>query len=294
MLDQLHLSVGQSLAQMDARGLSRVFTTAIDSPNYYLKQIVAGAFIVLTMTGMDQEMMQKTISVKTLGDSQKNLLSLTLILVIVLSLFLFLGGLLYLYAAVAGVSATGDKIFPAVVMGHLPAAVQIIFLIALISALFPSADGAITALTSTFCIDLLGLQRRADLSEADQVRWRQRVHLGFAFVFLALVLVFKWADSPSMIGVILKLASYTYGPLLGLFAFGMLTRRTLNDRLVPFITVGAPILCGMIEFNQAHLLGSYRLGLELLMVNGILVFAGLWAISEPERKQAAALEAMTN
>jgi Na+/proline symporter len=294
MLDQLHLSVGQSLAQMDARGLSRVFTTAIDSPNYYLKQIVAGAFIVLTMTGMDQEMMQKTISVKTLGDSQKNLLSLTLILVIVLSLFLFLGGLLYLYAAVAGVSATGDKIFPAVVMGHLPAAVQIIFLIALISALFPSADGAITALTSTFCIDLLGLQRRADLSEADQIRWRQRVHLGFAFVFLALVLVFKWADSPSMIGVILKLASYTYGPLLGLFAFGMLTRRTLNDRLVPFITVGAPILCGMIEFNQAHLLGSYRLGLELLMVNGILVFAGLWAISEPERKQAAALEAMTN
>ena len=148
------------------------------------------------MTGMDQEMMQKTISVKTLKDSQKNLLSLTVILVVVLSLFLFLGGLLYLYAPMAGVTATGDKIFPAVVMGHLPAAVQIIFLIALVSALFPSADGAITALTSSFCIDLLGLKRRDDLSEADKVRLRQRVHLGFAFLFLLLVMVLQMGRQP--------------------------------------------------------------------------------------------------
>ena len=291
LLNQLHLSVGQSLAQMDARGLSHIFTTSVDSPNFFLKQIVAGAFIVLTMTGMDQEMMQKTISVKTLGDSQKNLLTLTLVLAIVLSLFLFLGGLLYLYAPAAGVTAGGDKIFPAVVMGHLPAAVQIIFLVALISALFPSADGAITALTSTFCIDLLGLKRRDDLSEAAKMRWRRRVHLGFAFLFLALVMVFKWADNPSMIVVILKLASYTYGPLLGLFAFGMLTRRTLEDRWVPLVAVGAPLLCAILEFNQEHLLGSYRLGLELLMVNGLLVFGGLFAISRRPHSGAAALAA---
>lgn len=291
LLDHMNLSVGDSLAQMDARGLSTVFTSAVDSPNFYLKQIVAGAFIVLTMTGMDQEMMQKTISVKTLADSQKNLLSLTVILVVVLSLFLFLGGLLHLYAPLAGVDATGDKLFPAVVMGHLPAAVQIIFLIALISALFPSADGAITALTSTFCIDILGLKRRDDLSEADQVRWRQRVHLGFAALFLGLVLVFKWVDNASMIGVILKLAAYTYGPLLGLFAFGILTRRTLTDRLVPFITIGAPIICALLEVYQEQLLGSYRLGLELLMINGILVFAGLWAISRPGKLGAVAAAA---
>ena len=291
LLTQLDMTVGQSLAAMDARGLSTIFTTDVDSPNFFLKQIVAGAFIVLTMTGMDQEMMQKTISVKTLKDSQKNLLSLTVILVVVLSVFLFLGGLLYLYAPIAGVTATGDKIFPAVVMGHLPAAVQIIFLIALVSALFPSADGAITALTSSFCIDLLGLKRRDDLSEADKVKWRQRVHLGFAFLFLLLVMAFKWADSPSMIIVILKLASYTYGPLLGLFAFGLLTTRRLNDRWVPAITVGAPILCGLVEFNQAYLLGTYRLGLELLMINGILVFAGLYAISSRERRDPAAVTA---
>jgi Na+/proline symporter len=281
LLNRLDLSVGQSLAQMDARGLSRVFTTAVDSPGFFLKQIVAGAFITITMTGMDQEMMQKTISVKTLRDSQKNLLTLTVILVAVLSLFLFLGGLLYLYAPVAGVAATGDKIFPAIVMGHLPAFVQIIFLIALVSALFPSADGAITALTSTVCIDLLGLKRRDDLSEAVKTRWRHRVHLGFAFLFLLLVLLFKLADNPSMISVILKLAGYTYGPLLGLFAFGLLTRRTLNERWVVLVAVGGPIACALLEANQQWLFGTYRLGLELLIINGILVFAGLYAISRP-------------
>ncbi|ALK98077.1 sodium:solute symporter [Massilia sp. WF1] len=279
MLGQLDLSIPQALQQMHERGLSRVFTFDPDSPGFWLKQIVAGAFIVVTMTGMDQEMMQKTISVKTVGDSQKNLLSLTAVLVVVLSSFLFLGGLLYLYAPIAGVSATGDRIFPAVVMGHLPAAVQIVFLIALISALFPSADGAITALTSTFCIDILGIQRRDDLSEEARSRLRRHVHLGFALLFLLMVLFFKWVDNPSMIGVILKLAGYTYGPLLGLFAFGMMTKRTLNDSLVPVVTVGAPILCALLEYNQHYLLGHYRLGLELLIVNGALVFIGLLAIS---------------
>ena len=289
LLNRLDLTVGQSLVQMGERGLSKVFSLEFDSPGFYLKQIVAGAFIVLTMTGMDQEMMQKTISVKTLRDSQKNLLSLTLILVVVLSLFLFLGGLLHLYAPVAGVTATGDKLFAAVVMGHLPAALQIIFLVALISALFPSADGAITALTSTFCIDLLGMQKRTDLSDADKMRWRHRVHLGFAFLFLLLVLVFKMVDDPSMINMILKLAGYTYGPLLGLFAFGLLTHRTLRERWVPAVAVAGPVLCALLEYNQAALLGSYRLGLELLIINGILVFAGLFAISRPGMEKPLAV-----
>jgi Na+/proline symporter len=285
------MSIPESLDRMQSQGLARIFTLDFDSPNFFLKQIVAGIFIVLTMTGMDQEMMQKTISVKTLKDSQKNLLTLTAVLVVVLMSFLFLGGLLYLYAPVAGVTATGDKIFPAVVMGHLPATVQIIFLIALISALFPSADGAITALTSSFCIDILGIKRRTDMTEQAKETLRRRVHLGFAGVFLFLVMGFKLADNPSMIVVILKLAAYTYGPLLGLFAFGMMTRRALNDGLVPFITIGAPILCALLEYNQEHLLGSYRLGLELLMVNGILVFAGLYAISHAPQAGTAAVAA---
>jgi Na+/proline symporter len=279
LLHQLDLSVPDAFARMRAQGLARVFNHDVDSAGFWGKQVLAGIFIVLTMTGMDQEMMQKTISVKTLKDSQKNLLSLTAVLVVVLSSFLFLGGLLHLYAPGAGIHASGDKLFAAVVMGRLPAALQIVFLVALISALFPSADGAITALTSTFCIDILGIQRRGDLSEQAKLRLRRHVHLGFAFLFLLTVLVFKWIDDPSMIGVVLKVAGYTYGPLLGLFAFGMLTRRTLHDRLVPWVAIGAPLLCALLDFNQRALLGSYRVGLELLIVNGALVFAGLFAIS---------------
>jgi Na+/proline symporter len=279
LLHRLGLSIPEALGQMQAKGLARVFDHDGDSAGFWGKQVLAGIFIVLTMTGMDQEMMQKTISVKTLKDSQKNLLSLTAVLVVVLSSFLFLGGLLHLYAPTAGITAGGDKLFPAVVMGHLPAAVQIVFLIALISALFPSADGAITALTSTFCIDILGIQRRGDLTEEGKLRLRRHVHLGFAFLFLLMVLVFKWINDPSMIGVILKLAGYTYGPLLGLFAFGMMTRRTLNDRLVPWVAIGAPLLCALLDFNQRALFGGYRVGLELLILNGALVFAGLFAIS---------------
>ncbi|WP_426109717.1 sodium:solute symporter [Massilia sp. PWRC2] len=285
LFSQLDLTLAQSLAQMQERGLSRVFTSSPDSPSFWLKQIVAGIFIVITMTGMDQEMMQKTISVKTLADSQKNLLTLTLVLTIVLSLFLFLGGLLHLYAPLVGVTASGDQLFPAIVTGHLPAAVQVIFLIALVSALFPSADGAITALTSTTCIDLLGIHRPGyigALGEGAKIRLRKSVHLAYAALFLLLVLVFKAIDSPSMIVVILKLAAYTYGPLLGLFAFGMLTTRILRDRLVPLVTIGAPLLCAVLELHQTQLFASYRFGLEMLMINGSLVFAGLYLISKKQ------------
>ncbi|KQW93879.1 sodium:solute symporter [Massilia sp. Root418] len=283
LLQQMDLGLLDSLAAMRGHGLARVLTLDVDSPAYFWKQVAAGMAITIAMTGMDQEMMQKNISVSTLGNSQKNMVALTVILVGVLTLFLFLGGLLHLYAPLAGVSAAGDKLFPAVVMGHMPAAIQLIFFIALVSALFPSADGAITALTSSFCIDILGLQRRPGLDERARTRLRHRVHLGFCALFLALVMVFKWIDSASMIGVILKLAGYTYGPLLGLFAFGILTRRTVRDRWVPLVVLAGPLLCWLVDRNQAWLFGSYQLGLELLIVNGLLVMGGLFLISAPAR-----------
>ena len=281
VLGSLNLSVGESLARLDERGLSTIFSTDVDSSKFFLKQILAGVFIAIAMTGLDQEMMQKNISVKTLADSQKNMITLSIIMLGVVLLFLYLGGLLYLYAPLNGVTETGDKIFPAVVLGHLPATVQIIFIIALISALFPSADGAITALTSSFCIDILGLNRRAGLSEARRTTLRHQVHLGFALLFLALIMVFKWADNPSMIGLILKLAGYTYGPLLGLFAFGILTRRVVRDRLVPFIALAAPIICFFIDTYQRALFARYEIGLELLLINGLLTFIGCWLASSP-------------
>ncbi|WP_426338807.1 sodium:solute symporter [Pseudoduganella sp. S-14] len=287
LLKEMNLGLLESLERMRSAGLARVFTTDINSPGNAWKQVVAGIFIVITMTGMDQEMMQKNISVRTLGDSQKNMLALNAILAGVLALFLFLGGLLYLYAPQVGVAASGDKIFPAVVMEHMPALLQLVFIIALISALFPSADGAITALTSSFCIDILGLKRRGDLGEGAQLRIRHRVHLAFCALFLLLVMVFKWIDSASMIGMILKLAGYTYGPLLGLFAFGLLSKRAVNDRLAPCVALAGPLLCALIDFNQQSLFGSYRIGLELLVINGLLVMAGLYLISSPSKANVA-------
>lgn len=282
LLLALDLSPLASLAQMREQGLARVVTTAVDSPANVYKQVLAGIFIVLAMTGMDQETMQKNISIRTLRDAQKNMLLLTLVLTGVLMLFLFLGGLLCLYAPQVGVTAVGDKLFPAVVMGHMPVAVQLVFFIGLVSALFPSADGAITALTSSVCNDLLALPRRG-LAQGQQKRWRQRIHLGFGALFLLLVLGFKWLDNPSMIGLILKLTSYTYGPLLGLFVFGMLSQRTVRDRWVPLVALAGPVLCYLIDQHQASWFGSYRIGLELLILNGAIVLAGLFLISSPQR-----------
>jgi Na+/proline symporter len=232
------------------------------------------------MTGMDQEMMQKTISVKKLKDSQKNILTLSVIMVVVIFLFLFLGGLLHLYGAQQAVTATGDKLFPAVALSHMPAIVSVIFIIALISALFPSADGAITALTSSFCIDILGMQRKKDWTDKQKKKIRQRVHLLVAFVFLIFVLMFYQINNPSMIGVILKVAGYTYGPLLGLFTFGILTKRQVRDRLVPLVCIASPAICFFLDKFQKSIFGSFEIGLELLIINGLLTFLGLFLISK--------------
>lgn len=287
ILNYLDLSMGESLKIMGERGMSKIFFTDPNSSSFFVKQILGGAFITITMTGMDQEMMQKNISVKTLKDAQKNMITLGFIMLVVILLFLFLGGLLYLYAENVHVTAAADKLFPTLALDstRMPHAISIIFIIALISALFPSADGAITALTSSFCIDILGIQQRKDLSEARRKVTRQRVHLAFTAIFLWMVLYFKHVDSHSMITVILKVAAYTYGPLLGLFSFGILTKRKVIDNRVPVIAVAAPLICLLLEMNQAKLFGSFRLGLELLIINGLIMFVGLWINSRPAQKE---------
>jgi Na+/proline symporter len=287
LLQRLNLTAPQALAQMQERGLARLWGTDPNARDYFGKQIVAGLFITLAMTGMDQEMMQKSLSIRTLRDAQKNLFVLSGVLLAVVSLFVFLGGLLHLAAPVLGVAEQGDRLFAAVVMQQLPAWVQLIFILALISALFPSADGALTALTASTCIDLLRLPERHALGTAQQRRIRHAVHLGFAALFFALVLAFKALNDPSMIGLILRLASYTYGPLLGLFAFAVLTRRELQGAWVPVVALAAPALCWWIDAHQTTLLapwlGGWQMGLELLVLNGALTFAGLWLASHAKR-----------
>jgi Na+/proline symporter len=293
ILTQMDISVGHAISVISQKGYARIFDTDINSKSFFLKNLVGGAFIAIAMTGLDQEMMQKNISVSTVRGSQKNILSFTIIMIVVNLLFLFLGGLLYLFMLdkgaayegkqllLAGKNIIGDDIFPTVAMFHLPPYIGIIFIIALISALFPSADGALTALTSSFCIDILGIKRNPSYSEEKQKKIRILVHLSFAVVFLLCVLLFKWINNKSIINIILDLAGYTYGPLLGLFAFGMLTKRTLGKGYaVTAICLIAPALCYLLGKNASSWLNGYQIGFEMLLINGILTFTGLWLISK--------------
>ena len=280
IMGDLNLTFTEAVSQLNKLGYTEMFNTDVLDKKFFLKQIIGGAFITISMTGLDQEMMQKNISVKHLGDSQKNMVTFSSVMVLVNLLFLLLGGLLYLYAANKGLSVKGDDLFPTIALQYLPPFIAIVFIIGLISALFPSADGAITALTSSFCIDILGLQRNKKLSEAQQSKTRITVHLTFSFIFLLFVLYFKWLDNKSIIGILLDIAGYTYGPLLGLFAFGMLTKRSITDKLAPIICLLAPAICYLIQYNSISWFSNYQIGIEMLILNGALTFMGLFAVSK--------------
>lgn len=281
IMNHLGLNFFESLSAMGDRGLSEVFHTEVNDKTFFLKQIIAGAFITITMTGIDQEMMQKSLSVTKLKDSQKNMVVLGIILLCVISLFLFLGGLLHLYAAQENLASSGDQLFPDIALHHMPPLISMIFVIALISALFPSADGAMTALTSSLCIDILGLKDKT-WTDKKKEKFRKNIHLIVAFSFLMMVIIFKLIDDNSMIGLILKLAGFTYGPLLGLFAFGIFTRFKVKDHLVPFVCILAPTVSFLLDKYQETIFGNFKIGLELLVINGLLTFLGLWLIRDKE------------
>lgn len=303
IMNNLGHSFSGTLNELSNLGLTRIFNTDINSSSHFLKHIMGGMFITVAMTGLDQEMMQKNISVKNLKDSQKNMITFSIIMALVNFLFLFLGGLLYIFAAEKGINVPPDDLFPTAALSYMPTAVSIIFIIGLISALFPSADGALTALTSSFCLDILGLKRKEDWSESKRRKIRLTTHFSFAFIFFIVVLGFKLVDNKSIIDVILKVAGFTYGPLLGLFAFGILTKRIINDHLSLYVCLLAPLLIlgvdmiNNIEWYQPQmnlsgqwvenikslsksLFGNFKIGYELLIYNGILTYLGLLAISK--------------
>lgn len=278
MLNHLGLNVGESFAAMNEKGYTKIFDFDPNQKSFFIKQILAGAFITITMTGIDQEMMQKSLSVTKLKDSQKNMVTLGFILLGVISLFLYMGGLLHLYGAQENVASAGDQLFPDIALNHMPPFISIIFIIALISALFPSADGAMTALTSSLCIDIFGMKEKKDWDDKKKEKFRKNVHLLVALSFLIMVIIFKVINDNSMIGLILKLAGFTYGPLLGLFAFGIFTKYKVKDQLVPFVCIAAPVISFFIDKYQETLFGEFKIGLELLIINGLLTFLGLWLI----------------
>ncbi|MFN0031149.1 MAG: sodium:solute symporter [Flavobacteriales bacterium] len=280
IMSELHLTPATAWTTMSDAGYTNIFNGHWQEKSFWIKHIIGGAFITITMTGMDQEMMQKNISVRSLKDSKKNMVTFSFILVAVNFIFLVLGGMLYLYAQSKGLDVVKDDLFPTVAMQYLPPVIGIIFIIGLISALFPSADGAITALTASFCIDLLGMQRNGAVDESQKMKTRKRVHLAFAIVFLVMVFLFKWMDNKQIIGILLTIAGYTYGPLLGLFAFGILTKRKLQDFAAPLICIYAPAITWLLDYLAPTMLGGYKFGFELLLLNGVITFGGLWLFSK--------------
>ena len=276
---KLNLGWNDIINTMNTNKLMGLWETNWLKGDYFLKHIIGGAFITIAMTGLDQEMMQKNISVKSLKDAQKNIIVFSITLLAVNALFLLLGGVLSLYIGQLGIKVAPDDLFPYVVQNYLPFGVFVIFIVGLISALFPSVDGAITALTSSFCIDVLGFNRN-NFEEEKKKRVKRWIHLSFALLFMILVFLFKWLDNKSIVDLIFDIAGYTYGPLLGLFAFGILTKRQLVHPKIAVISLVAPLLCYLLKTYASSLLGTYQIGNELLILNGTITFILLFIFSK--------------
>jgi Na+/proline symporter len=256
---------------------SQIFYWDANDPKNFFKQFFAGAFIAIVMTGLDQDLMQKNLTCKNIGEAQKNMFWFTIVLVIVNFLFLSLGALLYVYAEAQGIPATAktDDFYPMLALNHLGIVVGITFLLGITAATYASSDSALTALTTAFCIDFMNIEKRPEEKRSSIKFW---VHVGFSVVFYVVILIFNRLNSKEVITAVFDLAGYTYGPLLGLFSYGALTKRSVNDRFVPFVCIAAPIITYIINLNSVAWFGGYQFGFERLIINGLITFAGLYLL----------------
>ncbi len=278
---KLDLSIGNLAAQIWQSDSSNILVTDYKSARHFIKLFLSGMFITITMTGLDQEMMQKNLSCRNLREAQKNMVTFSFTLVVVNFIFLVLGAVLLIYANTNSIHvAHTDDLFPTIAMQKLGPLAGIIFLIGLISAAYPSADGALTSLTTIFCIDFLNFEKRQSLTEQQKIRIRYYVHLSIAAVFFVIILVFKLFYDEAIIKMLYTIAGYTYGPLLGFYSFGLFTQKKVNDRLVPLIAVLSPVLCYILSVFSEELFWGYTMSFELLLVNGALTFIGLLIISK--------------
>lgn len=276
---RLGLSFREMVSVIEHSQYSKIFyVDDVNSTLFFPKQFIGGAFIAITMTGMDQEIMQKNLTCKNIGEAQKNMFWFSLTLVVVNLLFLTLGALLYLYSATNGLAlpAVSDELFPRMALTEFGTVAGIFFLLGIIASSYASADSALAGLTTSFCIDFLNFR---DKEEKQKGKEKFIVHVAFSVLFLLIILVFKEINERSVIDAVLNVAGYTYGPLLGLFAFGLSTTRIVHGKLVPLVCVLSPLLSYLISTNSEALLGGYKFGLEILVVNGLITFAGLWIIS---------------
>ncbi len=290
ILKNLNISFAELMSISSERGYTKLFETDWSHSKFFVKQILSGAFITITMTGLDQDMMQKNLTCKSLRDAQKNVLTSSFFFVIVNILFMSLGAALIYYAQETGLqlptNANGvvvnDKIFPTVAFS-LDKLTSIIFMIGLIAAGYSSADGTLTALTTTFCFDFLHFDKNDRISEEQKIRYRKFIHVGFALLYLLVIIMFRPFHNESLIDKIFEIAGYTYGPLLGLYTFGLFVKnRKPNDRYVPIIALSSPIISYILNLYSKDIFFGYQFGFEILIVNGLLTFVALLAISKKE------------
>ena len=260
---------------------------------FFWKQLLGGIFVTIATVGLDQDLMQKNLSCKNIGEAQKNMFTFTGIFVIINIFFLSVGALLYIYAAKNGIEvpkvgdvARTDLLFPEIAIHHLSIIPSIVFLLGLTAATFATTDSALTALTTSFCVDFLGMDKTENANKPNVVRTRHYVHVAFSMLMFLVILFFDAINDDSVVKMVFKIASYTYGPLLGLYAFGLFVKtKTVHDKLVPFICLISPAICYIITANSAKWFGDYVIDNELIIINGLITFIGLYCISKPATSQ---------
>lgn len=278
-------TLGMSLTELwdeaTQRGYTKMFITDINDKRFFLKQFFAGMFITIVMTGLDQDMMQKNLSCRNLRDAQKNMFTFGFILIPINLIFLFLGAVLWIYAGHFNITIgqTSDNLFPTLALQYLSIGAGLTFFFGLISAAYSSADGTLTALTTVFCIDFLGLKRKAGITEKRIRKIRYLVHIGFSILVILIIIGYRAINDAALISKLFTIAGYTYGPLLGLYFFGLYTRKKVIDKWVPLVCIVSPVLSYILSMNSQQWFWGYNFGFEILIVNGLITVLGLWALS---------------
>lgn len=276
----LHTTFADIWHKVWSSDYSQIFVTNIKSPKNFIKLFLSGMFITIAMTGLDQDMMQKNLSCRNIKDSQKNMTLLSIILVPVNLIILFLGAVLYLYAAHIhmAVPELTDQFFPQIALRHLGIVGGVIFFIGLISAAYSSADSALTALTTTLTIDILRLDKKYDGEEKKLKKHRQWLHFLMMLIIICVILIFKIINDKAIIAELFTFAGYTYGPLLGLFSFGLFTKYAVKDKWVPLVAVTSPFVAYFLSRGMEIVFSGYKTGFEILIINGLITFIGLLII----------------
>jgi Na+/proline symporter len=287
--DSLDLGFAEAFETVKQSNYSKIFffEDFIGSNFHFVKQIIGGMFVTIAMTGLDQDLMQKNLSCKNIGEAQKNMFTFTATFVVINLFFLGVGALLYIYAAKNGINVPvemgktrTDLLFPEIAFKHLTLIPAVVFLLGLTAATFATTDSALTALTTSFCVDFLGMDKAENLAKTNNVRTRHWVHISFSMLMFVVIIIFNSLNDKSVVSMIFKIAGYTYGPLLGLYSFGLIMKKlTVIDKLVPFVCLVSPALTYVIATHSKQWLGGYVFDAELIVVNGLITFILLLCIS---------------